>query len=1439
MDLCGDNRFGPQVADPSCRGGFDFTLFFEETIFTIGPSSLLLLSVPWRLAQLYRSRIKVSKSALHISKITAIGIYACLQLALLTLWSKSAAPTTKATIASACLNLISAIAIGVLSHFEHLRAASPSIIVNTYLFCTLFLDIARARTQWLIPHPGAAVAPIFTVAVVLKAVILVLEATEKGRILLAPYRNLSIEQKSSMFNRGVFWWLNGLLISGSKRVLAPEDLFKIDEALDSTAIGTSIQANWRNSKKTKYALIISVVKSLRWPLISIIFPRLCGIALALAQPFLVQRALQFVSEPVTPESTNVGYGLIGGYGLVYIGTAITTGWYEHQIYRAITMIRGGMIYLIYNKMIELKVGNVSESAAMTLMSTDVEQIARVMKTSTDIWANLLQMGAAIVLLERQLGIASLAPVVIAVFFSAITMYAGKQIAPSQKAWFEAVQTRVNMTSETLSSMKGVKFTGLTDKVTQLIQFLRTKELSISRKYRKLRVLTVFIANLPSTISAVVTFAVYAVVQRANGGSLDIDKAFTSLSILTLLETPIFGFIYSIPDINAALGCFRRIQDYLMEESRDDHRLLLSARDSPEQLPSTDIEMKFLRPQIIPPVYKESIVVQNGSFAWSADGPPILRDINITLDKRFTIIVGTIGSGKSTLVKALLGETPSSKGFVYVSSLEMAFCDQTCWIINGTIRDNILGASEYEQDWYNSVVKACELETDFDLLEYGDQTMVGSNGITLSGGQKQRISIARAVYSRKRIAIFDDVLSGLDAGTQEAIFNNVFGPNGLLSKIQTMVILVTHSVHRAPSADHIIALENGEIVEQGSFAELNSTGGYVAKLNLQDKAIQEATESETSSSSKTKVISVISQSQNANQDLARQTGDFSIYNYYIKSIGTWRLVLFLALVGINAVAWTLQSLWLNWWSSANETHPGERLGYWLGIYGLLAGLGAVAMLCCVYHMTLNIVLVSAKRLHWNILTAAMRAPLSFFTKTDVGTTTNRFSQDMQMVDLTLPSAVINCTFQLASVIGMAILTCLATKYLAVLLPFIATILFFVQRFYLLTSRQLRLMELEAKSPLYTHFIESLSGLVTLRGYGWSAYAMQKNIQLLDRSQQPYYLLFSIQRWLTLVLDMIVAGIAIVLMGLTVKLKDTINAGLLGVAMVNIMQFGQILSLLITFWTQLETSLGAIARIKAFSLETPSEDLPTEVQAVSEAWPSQGTVEFKNIVASYSPEASPVLKDVNISIKPGQKVGIVGRTGSGKSSLLLTLFRMLDFSSGSILIDGVDISTIPRQEIRSRLIALPQDPFFLSGTVRSNADPMGLMDDDSIMTALKKTGIWEVIETKGGLDADMHAEFLSHGQRQLFCLARAMLRKSRILVLDEAMSSVDVNTEKIMERLIREEFSGYTIIAVSHRLEGLLDFDKVAVLDKGRLVDFDSPNALLARPGIFKDLYSALG
>ena len=415
--------------------------------------------------------------------------------------------------------------------------------------------------------------------------------------------------------------------------------------------------------------------------------------------------------------------------------------------------------------------------------------------------------------------------------------------------------------------------------------------------------------------------------------------------------------------------------------------------------------------------------------------------------------------------------------------------------------------------------------------------------------------------------------------------------------------------------------------------------------------------------------------------------------------------------------------------------------------------------------------------------------------------------------------------------------MGARYFATIIPFCFLATYCLQKFYLRTSRQLRLLDLEAKSPLYTHFTETLEGLQTIRAFNWQAAFERKNTRLLDMSQRPYYLLYCIQRWLNLVLDLMVAALAVILIAFAVQLSDTTSGAAIGVALVNILGFSQSLSLLIDRYTTLETSLGAIARIKNFEDSTTQEHLPQERDSPPDDWPLRGSVEFRGITASYSPDADPVLRNLTLAIRPGQKVGICGRTGSGKSSLLAALFRLLELKSGQIFVDGQDISTLPRQTIRSSLIAVPQDPFLLAGSIRFNISSTEALPDETVITALNKVGLWELIKARGGLDVNIAQAPFSHGQQQLLCLARAMLRKSTVLVLDEATSSVDAQTDEKMQKIIREEFKYHTILTVAHRLNTIMDSDQVAVLEQGRLIELGKPRELLEKGGVFRDLWLA--
>ena len=752
---------------------------------------------------------------------------------------------------------------------------------------------------------------------------------------------------------------------------------------------------------------------------------------------------------------------------------------------------------------------------------------------------------------------------------------------------------------------------------------------------------------------------------------------------------------------------------------------------------------------------------------------------------------------------------------------MSYCSQSPWLLNTSIQQSITGLTEQsavDEQWYRSVITACALDEDISYFPNGDQSVIGSRGFTLSGGQKQRLALARTVYSRPDIALLDDVLSALDAKTEKIVVDRLFGSRGLFRKCATTVVLVTHSLRHFALANHIMVLStDGHVDQQGSYEELRAQSGFISS------AVREATreDHQTTSLSNSKVIKELKEShEEETLDLARKTGDLSVYKYYLQSIPlVWAPLFFGSCAGF-AFCFNFPQVWLKMWADAG----GADIAKYISVYVLLGSCAIVANFGYLSTILVKITPGSGARLHFNLLRTVMRAPQSFFASSDTGETLNRFSQDMTLVDHDLPVSFLVVVVTLTEVIAQTALIATGSTYMAITIPFFLIGLYLLQKVYLRTSRQLRFIDLEAKSPVYSHFLETLEGVATIRAFGWQDQANQTNIKRLDASQRPYYLLYCIQRWLNLVLDLIVTALAIIVVALAVQLRSSTSAGLIGIALNNVLTFNQGLSNLVNYWTQLETSLGAIARLKSFEAKVVPEEKPGEYVIPSETWPEAGAIEIREVSASYNPEAR-ALQNVSITVEPGYKIGICGRTGSGKSTLLSTLLRLLDLDTGVINVDGYDISTIPREIVRTRMIAIPQDPFILSGTVRLNADPTSACTDEEIILALEKIRLWPILLTRGGLEADLKEQPLSHGQQQLFCLARAMLRKGRILILDEATSNVDGESDRLMQKIIREEFGKHTILTVAHRLETIMDADRVVVMDEGRVVEVGEPAKLL--------------
>ncbi|KAK3935755.1 P-loop containing nucleoside triphosphate hydrolase protein [Diplogelasinospora grovesii] len=1451
----GDNNFGP-VLEPGlvtdCYN-FDFTLVFEESIFSIAPCAIALLNAAFRLYRLSKRQTVVQWPLLRAFKLAFWTIQSILQLALVVLWGTGHGVVTRTTLASSILAFVTSLALLVLSDFEHRRSVRPSIVIQLFLVSTILLDLPRVRTQWLLDD-NATVAAVFTVTFVLQVALLCLESVQKWHKSISPDQ-IPPEMRQGLLGTIFFSWLNPLFMKGYSSDLDMKDLYAIDDNLKGTILYERLLNSWNKvNRDKKHCLTTAVFRTFAPELTLAIIPRLAFVGFSLAQPYLINNTLLYITfHQRLPDY--YGYGLIGAWALCYIGIALTTRGWMHIAFRTMTKIRGALVTTIYKNMLTVRAETGNSSAALSLMSTDVDRITMTALFMVLIIPDIIQLALALWILGTQLGAVSVAPIVLCIICGGIAARIAKLIPPRQRKWMAAIQKRVGITSDIIQSIKGVKVAGLSAKAEKQIEGLRDYELDQSTQFRKIQISSLLLGITPSLLMPAVTFTVYAIAQHVSGGNqFGVAQAFTSLSLLNVLIMPIMDLTTAWANVSQALACLDRIQAFLLKEKRKDYRTLVSDSDagsSTTAAPNTD-EDDAEKPKTEQPWIK----VRGGNFGWKKDAPAIIKDVDIDImPGQLTLIVGPVASGKSTLLKALLGEAIMLSGSVELTiPEEIAYCDQDAWLLNQTVKENILAFEEYNKEFYDSVIQACQLTEDLEQLPSGDDTLIGSKGVSLSGGQKQRVVLARAVYNRKPIVILDDILKGLDADTYSKCFAAILGPEGLLRRSRRAVILATHNIQLLPHAEHIIVLnDDGHITEKGSFDQLNSSaGGYVSGLGLKKSAVQEAEavvveEEEEEQTEKEAMLAKIASIKAAQKEKAAGKGEGALRGKrnadamfaYIGSMGRLQFPLFCVLTVLNIGFRSAQPLWLNVWTSANEQHPNDKVGYYIGIYVVFAALNLLLMWAEFWVFMIYIVPHSAKILHNKVLVAAMHAPMAYFVATDTGEIVNRFSQDLTLVDMPLPMSFLMSYSQVIGALAQVILTCVASGYLAVAIPFMLGVLFLLQKFYLRTSRQMRLLDLEAKSPLYSYFISSFEGLTALRAYGWTRRAEDENLARLNESQRPYYLLFCIQRWLSLVLDLIVTGLAVLLVGLAVALRDRINPGLLGVALTSVMGIGQTLSMLIQMWTQLETSLGAVTRINQFERDTPKEqdgpDMPPGGGGENDdgEWPTKGAITVRGLHAKYGDRK--VLDDINLDIKPGEKVAVCGRSGSGKSTLVMLLLRLYHPESGDIVIDGIDTASLNLNALRESLVALPQDPMFLAGTVRYNLDPLGKVADEETWRALEKTGIKGVIEEKGGLGADLNTDWLSAGQRQLFCLARAMLRRSKVLLLDEATSSLDRQTEAFVDELIRTEFRDWTCIVVAHRLKTVVDFDKVLVLQDGKMVEFDSPKSLLERESMFKTLW----
>ncbi|XP_039496021.1 multidrug resistance-associated protein 1 isoform X7 [Drosophila santomea] len=1189
--------------------------------------------------------------------------------------------------------------------------------------------------------------------------------------------------------------------------------------------------------------------------------------LTFAQPQVLSLIISFVeAKEAEPEWKGIMYAV-----LLFVLAAAQTfilGQYFHRMFIVGLRIRTALINAIYRKALRISNSTKKESTVgeiVNLMAVDAQRFMELTTYLNMIWSAPLQIGLALYFLWQQLGPSVLAGLAVMIILIPVNGVIASRIKTYQIRQMKYKDERVKLMNEVLSGIKVLKLYAWEPSFEKQVLDIRDKEIATLRSTAYLNAGTSFLWSCAPFLVSLVTFATYVLIDENN--VLDATKTFVSLSLFNILRFPLTMLPMLITNLVQTQVSVKRINKFLNSEELDPNSV---HHDSSKPHPMS---------------------IENGEFSWGDE--ITLRNINIEVKKSSLVaLVGTVGSGKSSVVQAFLGEMEKLAGVVNTVG-KLAYVPQQAWIQNATVRDNILFGQTYDRKRYNKVIDACALRADIDILSAGDLTEIGEKGINLSGGQKQRISLARAVYSDADLYLLDDPLSAVDAHVGKHIFEEVIGPKGILARKSR--VLVTHGVTFLPQVDSIYVLKMGEISESGTFDQLvknkgafadfiiqhlqegneeeeelnqikrqiSSTGDVPELLGTVEKAIKLArTESLSDSISVTSADSLMggggslrrrAKRQDSHDSVASaaslkkkqevegklieteksQTGgvEFAVYKHYIKSVGIFLSVATLVLNFVFQAFQIGSNLWLTQWANdekvANDT--GLRDMY-LGVYGAF-GFGQVATN---FFSSLAISLGCLKcsqLLHQTLLYYNLRWPMELFDTTPLGRIVNRFSKDIDTIDNVLPFNIRVVIGQAYMVLATIVVISLSTPiFLAVIVP-IAFLYYFAQRFYVATSRQLMRLESVSRSPIYSHFSETVTGASTIRAYNVGDRFIEESDAKVDKNQVCKYPSVIANRWLAIRLEM-VGNLIILFASLFAVLGGQTNPGLVGLSVSYALQVTQTLNWLVRMSSDIETNIVSVERIKEYG-ETKQE-APWELEQDKNKpknWPQEGRVEFQNFQVRYREGLDLVLRGVSFNIQGGEKVGIVGRTGAGKSSLTLALFRIIEAAGGRISIDGVDIASMGLHMLRSRLTIIPQDPVLFSGSLRINLDPFEIKTDDEIWEALELSHLKSFVKSlAAGLNHEISegGENLSVGQRQLVCLARALLRKTKVLVLDEATAAVDLETDDLIQKTIRTEFKECTVLTIAHRLNTILDSDKVIVLDKGQITEFASPTELLDNP-----------
>ncbi|KAF9324959.1 Multidrug resistance-associated protein 1 [Linnemannia elongata] len=1389
----------------------------------------------------------------------------------------------------------------VLNHFESLYKIRASPFIFCYSLVSLVAAAIVVRTLKETQHANQDPFKALVAFLAFNCAHFVIESWPRGRFAVQKNASVGEYEKANFFSRISFHFMQPIVSLGYNRPLVQEDIDSLmPKEMQAEQSHLRLSTRW-NAKKLKCAnrgdnatpsLMKTILFSFKTQWVPLILIRVLTSVMTYVSPQLLNSLLGFIQSYASPNEADhkpVALGIILAFGMFFTSLLVTflNGQLQATSTNLGLEVRTALMSMIYRKALRLSNSARQKSTAGEItnhMSVDAERWPMSLPTVITSISVPLEIGIATWMLYELIGWSIF--VGIAASFRAAKM--------------KAMDSRLRLVNEVLGGMKIVKLYNWEEPFKERIAVVRRNEIELLKRFGIMFSFVGLVFTSTPLVITLVSLAVYATHggPGATPGDMNPQTIFVSITLFGLLSRPISVMSSTLSQLTSITVATTRIQKFLLAEEldetmierdlegvnggHDDGRPVIEITGSavfawcPEHAPVETEKQKKEREKdeakkqkvTEAKARKENKPVPEKKPAEEIDYSPTLTNINLSIAKgSLTAIVGRVGQGKTSLLSALIGEMYKRQGTVRIRG-RVAYAAQQAWIVNMMLRDNIIFGLDFDQERYDRIIAASGLLPDIEMLPAGDQTEIGERGINLSGGQKQRVSLARAAYQDADVYLLDDPLSAVDAHVDQHLWENLIGPNGLL-KDKTR-LLVTHGIHHLEHVDQIVVIKDGQITEDGHYDDLMDSKGAFYQL------IDEYSINASKDRKKKKVVrgegeveeedidhSSLEGVEEEKSDVDTQKGDekitkkvdlaakkdektaeliaaekmvmgrvsWDVYRIYLRA-ASYRTSLFCVFMYLLVQSCQIgTNLWLQHWTAAR---PGESRspGMFLGVYAAITLVYMILMFCFTYVIMVWAGVRATVRLHDGLLNSIMHLPMSFFDTTPLGRIVNRFSTDIFATDNTLP-----WSFMSVLMFGM---------------------------YYIRPSRSLKRIDSTSRSPVYQHFTETLVGISTIRAMGVEDRFILQNEEKATISANAYFTYQMVARWLQIRLETLGACIVLGAALFAVLDRQSLNPGMVGLALSYALTVTADITMVIRSYCELQNQLVSVERIDEYLAKNsePPAHLPADSD-LPENWPQAGHIEFRNYSTRYRQGLDLVVKDISFEVQPAEKVGIVGRTGAGKSSLTLALFRIIeaanshwaqsshngadldtmptkvvedanlekvavDEDGGSIWIDGVDISTVGLSRLRKNLAIIPQDPTLFAGTVRENLDPFEELEDADLWEALERAHLKEHISSlAGGLSfkVSQNGDNFSVGQRSLICLARALLRKTKVLILDEATAAVDVETDELIQKTIRKEFKDRTILTIAHRIKTVMDSDKILVLEKGQVEEFEAPGQLV--------------